>query len=63
MIMTKESDGFWDDLEMCYDELEIKLNKTLYPMEICDWCGRSPVVYEDEAFSLCEHCRNQLFGE
>jgi hypothetical protein len=61
--MTDTSDEFWEDLEMDFDDLEMELERSLYPVESCDWCGRSPVVYEDEAFSLCEHCREQLLGD
>jgi len=61
--MIKESDEFWDDIEIGFDELEMEVEKLLYPIESCDWCGRSPVVYEDEAYSLCEHCHEQLFDD
>ncbi|MBC8196597.1 MAG: hypothetical protein H8E60_01785 [Candidatus Marinimicrobia bacterium] len=30
--------------------------------EKCDWCGRSPVTYSNEAHDLCENCSDQMFG-
>ncbi len=54
--MAHTSDEVWKDVEM-------ELGKLLYPVGSCDYCGRSPVVYEDESFSLCEHYREQLLGD
>ena len=31
--------------------------------EMCDWCGIHPVSYRDSAYSLCESCSDQLFGD
>jgi hypothetical protein len=32
-------------------------------LETCDWCGCPNVTYRDEAFTLCEICSEQLFGD
>ncbi|GAB4182707.1 MAG: hypothetical protein Kow00108_19650 [Calditrichia bacterium] len=31
--------------------------------ETCDWCNSPHVTYHDEAFALCESCREQMMGE
>lgn len=61
--MAKEKNEFWDDFDMTFDELEMKLENEAYQMESCDWCDGKPVVYEDEAYALCERCREQMFGD
>lgn len=33
-----------------------------YQYNTCDWCGRFPIYYSDEAFELCENCHDQMFG-
>lgn len=55
-----EEDDDWEDEE----DDDVEPDHFFYGYhETCDWCGGSPVVYRDEAFSLCEFCADQMMGD
>ena len=42
---------------------DILLDFGTHQPDTCDWCDRTDIAYRDEAYTLCEGCREQMFGD